>query len=147
MLEVTSYMVDLYNTLKSYVYFIDNEYLIKYCQLIERNRRTKIRARKTHKHHIVPKSWFKLTVTDVNNELSNLVNLTLRDHFLAHYYLCLCTEDPFRYANQLALVCLISANSKNIVDIELLYRLPLYNNIYEDYMKKLKSNYKLYEVR
>ena len=140
-------MVDLYNTLKSYVYFIDNEYLLKYCQLIERNRRTEIRTRKTHKHHIVPKSWFKLTINDINNELNNLVNLTLRDHFLAHYYLCLCTEDPFKYANELALSCLLAANSKNLVDIELLYRLPLYNNIYEDYMKKVKSNYKLYETK
>ena len=118
-------MFDVYQTLKSHKYFIDNEYLVKYCQLIERNRRTHVRPKRTHKHHIVPKSWFKLTSNDINNDLNNLVNLTRRDHFLAHYYLCLCTEDPFRYANELALVCLLSANSKNTVDIELLQRLPM----------------------
>ena len=138
-------MVDVYNTLKQKQYFIDNEYLQKYCQLVERNTRTPVRARQTHKHHIVPKSWFKLTNSCVNNELNNLVNLPYREHFLAHYYLCLCTQDPFKYANQLALMCLLSLKNKNTVDKELLYRLPLYNNIYEDYVQKLKSNYRLYE--
>ena len=138
-------MLDIYNTLKTYKYFTDNEYLQKYCQVIERNRRTPVRARLTHKHHIVPKSWFKLTNSEINNELNNLVNLPYREHFLAHYYLCLCTEDPFKYANQLALMCLKSLKNKNVVDKQLLHRLPLYNYIYEDYMQKLKSNYKLYE--
>lgn len=138
-------MLDIYNTLKTQKYFIDNEYLQKYCQVIERNRRTPVRARVTHKHHIVPKCWFKLTNSEINNELNNLVNLPYREHFLAHYYLCLCTEDPFKYANQLALMCLQSLKNKNVVDKQLLHRLPLYNNIYEDYMQKLRSNYKLYE--
>ena len=138
-------MVDVYSTLKELEYFIDNEYLKKYCQLIERNTRTTQKSKYIHKHHILPKSWFKLTNNTVNNELVNLVNLPYREHFLAHYYLCLCTQDPFKYANQLALMCLLSIKTKNIVDKQLLVRLPLYNNIYEDYMKKLKSNYKLYE--
>ena len=80
-------MLNIRQTLRNSKYFIDNEYLEKYCQLIERNRRTPIRAKVTHKHHIVPKSWFKLTNTSINNDLNNLVNLTYRDHFLAHYYL------------------------------------------------------------
>lgn len=138
-------MLDIYNTLKTKQYFIDNEFLQKYCQLIERHTRTAQRARVTHKHHIIPKSWFKLTNNVVNNELNNLVNLPYREHFLAHYFLCLCTEDPFKYANQLALMCLLSINKKNVVDKQLLYQLPLYNKIYEDYMQKLKSNYRLYE--
>ena len=138
-------MCDVYDTLRVKNYFIDNEYLKKYCQLIERNRRTKLKARITHKHHIIPKSWFKLTNKVINDDLNNLVNLNKRDHFLAHYYLCLCTEDPFKYANQLALVCLQSNKNLNIVDKQLIQCLPLYNNIYEDYLTKLKSNYKLYE--
>ena len=138
-------MVDIYATLKTMRYFQDNEYLLKYCQLIERNARTPIRPKQTHKHHIIPKSWFKLTHTCVNNYLNNLVNLTQRDHFLAHYYLCLCTNDPFRYANQLALMCLLSLKNNNVVDKHLLCNLPLYNYIYEDYILKLKSNYRLYE--
>lgn len=138
-------MVDLYNKIKNLDYFVDNEYLKKYCQLIERNTRTQQRSNMVHKHHIIPRSWFKLTGKEINNELNNLVNLSYREHFLAHYYLCLCTEDPFKYANQLALMCLQSLKTKNVVDKQLLHRLPLYNNIYEDYMNKLKNNYKLYE--
>ena len=128
-------------------YFIDNEYLQKYCQVVERHRRTGVRARLTHKHHIIPKSWFKLTNNVINNDLNNLVNLPYREHFLAHYYLCLCTEDPFRYANQLALMCLQSKNRVNMVDKQLMQCLPLYNNIYEDYIYKLRSGYKLYEEK
>ena len=138
-------MFNIYETLKNAKYFIDNEYLKKYCYLIESNTRTPVRGRQTHKHHIIPKSWFKLANIDINNNLNNLVNLSKRNHFLAHYYLCLCTEDPFKYANQLALVCLESHNSKNVVDIELLHRLPLYNYIYEDYISKTNSKYKLYK--
>ena len=138
-------MFDIYQTLRSQEYFIDNDFLQKYCQLIERHRRTPVRARSTHKHHIIPKSWFKLTNSVINNDLNNLVNLPYREHILAHYYLCLCTSDPFRYANQLALMCLQSMKHKNIVDKQLLQSLPLYNYIYEDYIKKLQSNYKLYE--
>ena len=123
-------MRDLYKTLRSLDYFIDNEYLLKYTQIVERNRRTRVRGKQTHKHHIIPKCWFKLTDNDINNDLENLVNLPCREHFLAHYYLCLCTEDPFKYANELALQCLLSNSRINIVDKQLLQRLPMYNNIY-----------------
>ena len=138
-------MCDVYSTLKSLKFFIDNEFLLKYSQLIERNMRTPQRARQTHKHHILPKSWFKLTNEEINNCLNNLVNLPIREHVLAHYYLCLCTEDPFKYANQLALSCLQSKTKISAFDKQLLHNLPLYNNIYEDYVKKLHNNYKLYE--
>lgn len=140
-----SFMRDVYNTLKHLKYFQDNEYLKKYSDLIERHTRTFARSTLTHKHHILPKSWFNLTHQDINNSLNNLVNIPIREHFLAHYYLCLCTEDPFKYANELALICLLSSTKRNTLDKELLRRLPLYNNIYEDYMSKLKCNYKLYE--
>lgn len=138
-------MYNVYGTLRSMKFFIDNEYLYKYCQLIERHTRTGLKPRLTHKHHIIPKSWFKLTNTVINNDLNNLVNLPIREHILAHYYLCLCTEDPFKYANQLALMCLQTQKRINIVDQHLLHNLPMYNNIYEDYITKLHSNYRLYE--
>ena len=137
-------MLDVYNSLSELQYFIPNQYLKKYSQIIERNFRTPIRGN-TNKHHILPKSWFKLTNNIINNELNNLVNLPYREHVLAHYYLCLCTEDPFKYANQLALICLESRKNLSYTDKQLLHQLPLYNNIYEDYIIKQKSNYKLYE--
>lgn len=137
-------MFDLYASLRSLEYFIDNEYLEKYCRLIEQHTRTKVFGGKTHKHHIIPKSWFKLTNNKVNNDLSNLVNLTKREHVLAHYYLCLCTADPFKFANELAIICLQNKYVKDKGDKLLFENLPLYKYILEDYLKKLKSNYKLY---
>lgn len=137
-------MYNTYDTLKQLDYFEDNEYLVKYCQLVEHHRVTKRVAHKTHQHHIIPKSWFKLTNNQINNDLNNLVNLPCREHLLAHYYLCLCTKDPFKYANQLAMMCLLSKKYINIVDKNLLCNLPLYKNIYEDYKIKLQSHYKLY---
>ena len=138
-------MRNVYETLRQLDYFIDNEYLEMYSQLIERNTRTPLRHGLTHKHHILPKSWFKLTNNIINNDLNNLVNLPKREHVLAHYYLCLCTSDPFRYANQLALMCLQTNKTLNYVEKQLLCGLPMYNNIYEDFIQKRQSNYKLYE--
>lgn len=137
-------MINVYSTLSSLDYFIDNEYLKLYSSLIERNTRTQVRRKQTNKHHIIPKCWFKLKHIPINNELNNLVNLPYREHVLAHYYLCLCTEDPFKYGNELALACLLNRKKLSAVDKRLLESLPLYNNIYEDYMCKLKSNYKMY---
>lgn len=136
-------MVDVYKTLKNLDYFVDNDYLQQYARLVERHARTLIRGT-TNKHHIIPKCWFKLKNIPVNNDLNNLVNLPYREHILAHYYLCLCTEDPFKYGNQLGLVCLLNGKVLKPTDKRLLENLPLYNNIYEDYVRKLKSNYKMY---
>lgn len=124
--------------------FVDNEYLDKYCQLIERNTRTPITPRVTNSHHIIPKSWFKINNKPVDNSQSNLVNLVYRNHVLAHYYLCLCTTANLQFANELALVCLVSRKKLNILDKQLISGLPLYNNIYENY-KTHKKEMKLYE--
>ena len=140
-----NHMRDVYGTLRQLNMFIDNEYLQKYAQLVERHTRTGVRARVTNAHHIVPKAWFKLNKVCVDNSLINLVNLPYREHVLAHYYLCLCTEDPLKYANQIALLCLQSRKNLNNVDKALIQSLPLYNNIYEDCQSKLKSNYRLYK--
>ena len=138
-------MRNVLETLRSLDYFVDNEFLQKYALLVEQNTRTRQINTKTHKHHIIPKSWYKLCSQEIDNTRSNLVNLPYRTHILAHYYLCLCTEDPFKYANELAMVCLLSSPGKNIVDKALISNLPMYNNIYEDYMYKLKTNFRLYD--
>ena len=124
--------------------FIDNEFLDKYCQLIERNTVTRKMPRVTNSHHIIPKSWFKLNAQPVDDSLSNLVNLVYRDHVLAHYFLCLCTTDKLQYCNELALMCLTTRKKLNAVDKQLVTRLPLYYIIYENYKKHKDSNYQLY---
>lgn len=138
-------MYDVKNTLLSKDGFVDNEYLDLYCRLVERNVRTSQRNRVTNKHHIIPKAWFKLNGTEVDNTISNLVNLVYRDHVLAHYYLCLCTINELQFANELALICLTTRKKLNIVDKQLITMLPLYNNIYESYKQHRKDNYQLYK--
>ena len=137
-------MYNVKETLLSKRGFVDNEFFEMYCRLIERNTRTPIRHRITNSHHILPKAWFKINKQTVDNTQSNLVNLVYRDHVLAHYYLCLCTTDELQYANELALMCLFSRKKLNVVDKQLVTKLPLYNNIYESYIKHKKSNFQLY---
>lgn len=137
-------MRDVKKTLLSKYGFIDNEFIDKYSRLIERNRRTIRTPRITNCHHILPKSWFKLNHLPVDNTQCNLVNLSYRDHVLAHYYLCLCTHSALQYANELALICLTSRKKLNIVDKQLVTKLPLYNNIYESYKQHKSLNFQLY---
>lgn len=138
-------MYDLRKILKSLPLFVSNDYLELYIRLIERNRVTPWLGGRTNAHHIIPRSWFKINSKEVDNTSNNLVNLVYRDHVLAHYYLCLCTSGDLLYANELALVCLVSRKKLNTVDKQLVTRLPLYNKIYEDYKKKCESGYRLYE--
>ena len=136
--------MDTLNKLKELEYFVDNEYLHKYAQLVGTRYRIGKRNSLTNKHHIIPRSWFKLMNKDVDNSKSNLITLTYREHVLAHYYLCLCTRDNLRYANELALVGLLNRKCLSESDRQLVKNLPLYNNIYESYIKHRKSNYQLY---
>ena len=138
-------MISLKDKLLAYEGFVDNEYLDKYIQLVERNKRTTRRAGNTNSHHIIPRSWYRLHGGEVDNTLTNLVILTYRDHTLAHYYLCLCTNGELQYANELALRLLVSRKKLNTTERLLVERLPLYNNIYESYLQKKHSGYKLYK--
>lgn len=138
-------MLNIKETLLQHDGFIDNTYLDMYVKLIQRNITTKQKPRVTNSHHIIPRSWFKLNCKEVDNSMSNLVNLVYRDHVLAHYYLCLCTENELQFANELALVCLTTRKKLSAVDKQLVTSLPLYNVIYENYSQRRKSNYQLYK--
>lgn len=138
-------MKDLKETLLSKKGFVHNQYLDKYCSLIERNTLTGTHRKLTNAHHIIPKAWFKLNNVPINNDEINLVNLPYREHALAHYYLCLCTTNELQYANELAFICLISRKKLNYSDKHLITHLPLYKNIYESYIKRKQNGYKLYK--
>lgn len=70
--------------------FYNNEYYIKYCDLIESNSNNIPVRGVTQRHHIVPKYYFKRVGKKVDNSKNNIVNLKYSDHILAHYYLSLC---------------------------------------------------------
>ena len=92
--------------------FIFNDYFIKYIDLIKNNTNTPRKIYKTQKHHIVPKSYFKLNQIPVDNSCNNIVNLYYQDHILAHYYLSLCTIGRFKYNNIAALQHIIGMKNK-----------------------------------
>lgn len=46
-----------------------------------------------HKHHIVPRCWFKLHNLDIDNSDNNIILLTYEDHCRVHKLMTLCTKD------------------------------------------------------
>ncbi len=70
---------------------VDNEHARKYCNLIELNLNNSHKPFETQRH---PQYWFtQNSKTVIDND--NIVNLTHRDHLLAHYYLSLCAYDEY----------------------------------------------------
>lgn len=46
-----------------------------------------------HKHHIVPRCWFKMNNLSVDNSKDNLVFLSVEDHIKVHKLALLCAKD------------------------------------------------------
>lgn len=46
-----------------------------------------------HKHHIIPRCWFKMKNLPIDNSDSNLVLLSYEDHVKVHKLALLCTKD------------------------------------------------------
>lgn len=85
-------------------YFIDNEYLDMYIDLIYENKDTSYIRNATNNHHIIPKSYYRRINKPVDNSSENIVTVLFKDHVLAHYYLYLCTlNEEDRYSNACAL--------------------------------------------
>ncbi len=64
-----------------------NDYFFKYYELIKKSKRDTKDLLIYEIHHIIPKSLGGI------NDKSNLVNLSISDHILAHYYLSKCIKD------------------------------------------------------
>lgn len=93
-------------------FVIYNVYLEKYVDLIFNNQELAAKKFQTQKHHIIPKSFFKLVGMSVDNSKNNTVNLLYKDHVLAHYYLSLCTEGRFKYNNISALQHILGTSER-----------------------------------
>ena len=85
--------LELKNLLISTEYFVDNNYLDLYLQLIINNINTKRIKYSTQLHHIIPKSYYQLNNLQVDNTSNNLVNLLFTDHIIAHYYISKCCKN------------------------------------------------------
>jgi len=108
---------------------INNEYLIKYSDLMENNLQTKAEKFKTQKHHIIPKYYYKDKKISIDNSVNNLINLSYKDHILAHYYLALCSIERFKYANEMAIKFMVDTD---ICDTSFLYNLDHFQELYTD---------------
>lgn len=139
-------MINLKQYLLNLELVIDNEYLDKYCKLIEDNKSTIYVKGKSQKHHIVPGYYYKNNNLEIDNSKNNLVNLLIQDHVYAHYYLCKCSKNKdFKYANYCALKYILKNKEVNEDNIKSLIEKLLDNisnnnyNKMPDYMCKLNS--------
>lgn len=124
---------ELKNKLLATEVFIDNEYLDQYCELIISNlNQEKIKCQ-TQGHHIVPKCYFISNELNIDNSEENLINLLYKDHILAHYYLCLCTEGNLQYKLANAFFHL-TARKWNYEDFDPETDLSEYQRLYEGWI-------------
>lgn len=49
-----------------------------------------------HKHHIIPKCWFKMNNLPIDNSKDNLVLLSYEDHIKVHKLMYLCTSSKMK---------------------------------------------------
>lgn len=98
----------------------DNEFLNKYCELIEDNFSTQKEKFKTQAHHIIPRFIFKTNW---------IVNLSNYNHALAHYYLCFCLIDEYKLKNEHAFFRMINCNFKQDIS----YCFDEYSKVFEDF--------------
>lgn len=103
---------NLLNVLLTSDTVIDNEYFNNYCKLIESNMTTKKEKYVTNVHHIVPRSYYKTNNMVVDDSKDNLVNLSYKDHILAHYYLYMCSNSAsFKMSNAYATYLMLNEYS------------------------------------
>lgn len=63
---------------------------------------------KGHKHHIIPRSWFKYKKLPIDNSKSNLIILSAEDHLKVHQLTVLCAKEPYIRGAMLAAVGLLN---------------------------------------
>ena len=98
-------------------YFIDNEYLSKYLELIC-NYTENIISGYSEIHHILQKYYFKLLNLKLDNTENNKIRMLYKDHVYAHYLLYFCTIDKLKAANSRA----VSKMTKVIIDNKKIFR-------------------------
>ena len=125
-------------------YFIDNEYLEKYCSLLELNRDRRKEKSKTHQHHIIPRHYYTLHMLNVDNSVDNLVNLLYKDHMLAHMYMSGCTSGRNRYWNLYAVSYMTGKTGITCEELE--RDLPEYQRLYEEAISAAPNHRKGVEV-
>lgn len=110
-------------------YVIDNEYLDKYVHLIAEHINDEKIIKKTHSHHILPVSYFTSRGIEVDNSANNRVNLSYKNHMIAHLYLSGCTQGQNRYKNLYSLLMMSHFDKEGYLDIT---NYDKYDDLYSD---------------
>ena len=124
--------MDFQTSLENTKCFTKNEYFYKYVDIIKRNFETD-KGKYTHKHHIIPRSYYKVIGYPINNDPSNLVYLNFCDHILAHYYLCLCvSNERLKFSLDFAFMSM----TKEFVNDFDITKLEEYESIYKSFCER-----------
>lgn len=92
---------------------IDNDYLVKYIDLIHSNLTLGYIRFQTDLHHIIPRHYFRTNNIPIDESDSNKVYLLAKDHILAHYYLFFCSAtEKYRVANALSVQFSLNKNAR-----------------------------------
>lgn len=108
---------------------IDNEYCDKYIHIVsccsQDYENSQEENSVVHRHHIIPRYFFKKNGVSVDNSPSNIAVLSVENHILAHYYLWKCSpNDSWKWYNVLAVNYLLYGKKfcmKEFDDSELLF--------------------------
>lgn len=87
---------------------VENEYFEKYINLITNPQNSTNENIVIETHHIIPVSYFKHAGKDIDNSEDNLIDLDIKNHVLAHYYLALCSALPWFYYGNATCVNLLT---------------------------------------
>ena len=94
---------------------------------------------KGHKHHIIPRCWFKLNNLPVDSSKDNLVLLTPEDHQKVHKLAYLCSKEEIKLSLQHAYY--MTNNIYKYMDL-LGANNPFYGKTHSDKSKKKMSEIK-----
>lgn len=123
----------IYENLVSTDMFEYNDFFNSYYNLIIDNLDTECIKNKTEKHHIIPRYYFKANNIEIDNSNTNLVNLSYKDHLLAHYYLTLCSKGGYKNSNFVAVLNMVGKNVFSMSLEDLYELLPEYERLKEQY--------------
>ena len=126
----------LFNAINSSGLVQDNQYFEAYRNIIECNKDTQPVKFKTQRHHIIPAHFTTYFTFDNDVNIDARVNLSFKDHILAHYYLALCgATAEIRYSNELAVLRMIGYSELSLEDKKRIQDLDKYSIIYEEACK------------
>lgn len=128
---------------------VDNDFLIKYVDLICSNSTLEYERFRTDLHHIIPRFYFNKNGLPLDESEDNKVYLLAKDHVLAHYYLFFCSAtEEYRRSNALSVQFSLNKNARCRLDLQeqekLLWLLDNYQELIESIRQSMSERAKGY---